>query len=207
MWSSPVCDWSLERMLACDWLLLTRRLVSPWSGRGRVSLCVTNLVSCLLTSLIISHEKLWEWKHFSQISDTKTNQSWHIRYFSYFPNPSSLFRNPFLSPFTRLGYLLKYVLSLIAGTEMMSGMQAWHSSNHCPLIGHPGPLIGHWHVTIAQAGGDIMTCGAWQTISNVQVRCPHVQCLPVTSDISWCPPRHTPSSFFWCPRHFCNRNH
>ena len=71
----PACDWSMRQMLACDWLLLTRRLVSPWSGRGRVSLCVTNLVSCLLTSLIISHEKLWEWKHFSKISDSKTNQS------------------------------------------------------------------------------------------------------------------------------------
>ena len=67
-------------------------------GGGGGSVFVSLTYSCLLTSLIISHEKLWEWTLY------KTNPSFThitcivIQYFSYFPNPSSRFRNPFLSP-------------------------------------------------------------------------------------------------------------
>ena len=131
-----------------------------WGRRRSVFVSLT--YSCLLTSLIISHEKLWEWTCESKISDSKTNPSFThipcivIQYFSYSLNPSSRFRNPFLSPFTRVRYLLKYVLSLIAGTEMMLGMQEWHSYIMPVLSLVNSWNKGLWLVSISHPGGDIM---------------------------------------------------
>ena len=115
----------------------------------------------------------------TKISDSKTNQSRltctqlsNIFHISQTPNPSSLFRNPFLSPFTRARYLLKYVLSLIAGSEMMLGMQGWHSSNHFPALwlvaGAPSrPLIGHMSRAFLRPGVTLW-CGLTRSMTDHQ---------------------------------------
>ena len=105
--SSLASDWSMTpqywTLIGCRWPIGACHH-HHWPGWGRVSLCVTNL------QLFVDFIDYFSWKTvgmdtlYSKISDRKTNPSFThitcivIQYFSYFPNPSSCFRNPFLSP-------------------------------------------------------------------------------------------------------------